>query len=89
MFLDLFPALAQRLTATSPMLSTNALIFSTAESLVHVSARDAGLTWPQPLSFLGPALATLAQMRTLTTLSPAAVALVASAASYLARYHFI
>lgn len=89
LFLDLFPSLAPRLTA--PMASVKAtetasLLLTTAEALVHVSARGAGLTWPQPLAFIDPALLILAQMRSVTSLSPPAIALVAASASYVARY---
>lgn len=87
LFLDLFPSLAQRLTSldSSPRSAHIAsVIFCTGESLVHASARGAGLSWPQPLALIDPALAFLAQLHALTTATADKLLLAASAASYLA-----
>lgn len=87
LFLDLFPVLSSRLisrTATTTGAAGCAAIYATGEGLIHACAKSAGITWPQPLALLDPALALIAEMRLNANPTLPALSLVSSAMAYLA-----
>lgn len=61
-----------------------AAIYATGEGLIHACAKSAGITWPQPLALLDPALALISEMRLNANPSLPALSLVSSAMAYLA-----
>ena len=75
--------LSKRLVARDGSPAQAAVIFATGESLIHACAKSAGITWPQPLALLDPALALAAEWRLQTS---APLTLVAGAISYIAAY---